>query len=44
MRGVGHGPVLVNGVMNSVMARVTRVVPHSMLNRLVATMMKPKEA
>lgn len=44
VRGVGHGPVLVNGVMNSVMARVTRVVPHGMLNRLVASMMKPKEA
>jgi short-subunit dehydrogenase len=44
VRGVGHGPVLVNGVMNSVMARVTRFVPHGMLNRLVASMMKPKEA
>jgi hypothetical protein len=44
VRGVGHGPVLVNGVMNSVMARVTRIVPHGMLNRLVANMMKPKEA
>jgi short-subunit dehydrogenase len=44
VRGVGHGPVLVNGVMNSMMARVTKVVPHSMLNRLVSTMMKPKEA
>jgi uncharacterized protein len=44
VRGVGHGPVLVNGVMNSMMARVTRVVPHGMLNRLVASMMKPKEA
>jgi hypothetical protein len=44
VRGVGHGPVLVNGVMNSMMARVTKVVPHSMLNRLVSSMMKPKEA
>jgi uncharacterized protein len=44
VRGIGRGPVLVNGLMNSVMARVTRVVPHSMLNRLVSSMMKPKEA
>jgi short-subunit dehydrogenase len=44
VRGIGHGPVLVNGLMNSMMARVTKVVPHSMLNRLVSTMMKPKEA
>ena len=44
VRAVGHGPVLVNGVMNSVMASVIRFVPRQLTNRLVASFLRPKPA
>ncbi len=44
VRGVGRGPVLVNGVMNSVMAGAIRLVPRGVTNRLVAAFLKPREA
>ena len=44
VRAVGRGPVLVNGMMNSVMATMIRFVPRQLTNRLVASFLRPKEA
>jgi uncharacterized protein len=44
VRAVGRGPVLVNGVMNSVMAGAIRFVPRGLTSRLVASFLRPKEA
>ncbi len=44
VRAVGRGPVLVNGVMNSVMASAIRFVPRGLTSRLVAAFLRPKEA
>jgi len=44
VRAIGHGPVLVNGIVNSVMASTMRFVPRGLTARLVAAFLKPKEA
>ena len=44
VRAVGHGPILVNGVMNSLMTSVLRFVPRTLVTRMVAGMLRPKEA
>jgi short-subunit dehydrogenase len=44
VRAIGRGPVLVNGVMNSVMASTIRFVPRGLAARAVAAFIKPKEA
>ena len=44
VRAIGHGPVLVNGVMNSVMASTIRFIPRGLTARVVAAFLKPKEA
>jgi short-subunit dehydrogenase len=44
VRAIGRGPVLVNGVMNSVMANTIRFVPRGLTARVVAAFLKPKEA
>jgi short-subunit dehydrogenase len=44
VRAVGHGPILVNGVMNSLMASVLRFVPRTLVTRIVGGMLRPKEA
>jgi short-subunit dehydrogenase len=44
VRAIGRGPVLVNGVMNSVMASTIRFVPRGLTARVVAAFLKPKEA
>jgi len=44
VRAVGHGPVLVNGVMNKLTAGAIRFVPRAVTARLVAAFLKPKEA
>jgi short-subunit dehydrogenase len=44
VRAVGRGPVLVNGVMNSVMAGAIRFVPRGVTSRLVAAFLRPREA
>jgi hypothetical protein len=44
VRAIGRGPVLVNGVMNSVMASTIRFVPRGLAARAVAAFLKPKEA
>jgi len=43
VRAVGRGPVLVNGVMNTVMASTIRFVPRGLTARVVAAFLKPKE-
>ncbi len=44
VRAVGHGPVLVNGFMNGVMARVMRYMPHALTTRVTESMLKQKTA
>jgi uncharacterized protein len=44
VRAVGHGAVLVNGLMNSVATSALRFVPRGLVTRLVAGMLRPKEA
>jgi len=44
VRAVGHGPVVVNGVMNSMTASMIRFVPRAVTSRLVASFLRPKEA
>ena len=44
VRAVGRGPVLVNGVMNSLMAGAIRFVPRGVTSRLVAAFLRPREA
>jgi short-subunit dehydrogenase len=44
VRAVGRRTVLVNGVMNSVMASSMRFVPRGMVARMVAGLLRPKEA
>jgi len=44
VRAVGRGPVLVNGIMNSVMAGAIRFVPRGVTSRLVAAFLRPREA
>ena len=44
VRSVGHRTVLVNGVMNSVMASSMRFVPRGMVARMVAGLLRPKAA
>src|SRR5262249_42882543 len=44
VRAIGRGAVLVNGVMNSVMAGAMRFVPRGVTARIVAAFLKPKEA
>ena len=44
VRAVGRGPVLVNGMMNSVMASTIRFIPRGLTSRLVASFLRPKEA
>jgi short-subunit dehydrogenase len=44
VRAVGRGPVLVNGVMNSLMTASLRLVPRALLTRVVGSMLKPREA
>jgi short-subunit dehydrogenase len=40
---VGKGPVLVNGVMNSLMASTIKFVPRSVVARVVGSFLRPKE-
>ena len=44
VRGVGRGPILVNGVMNSVLTKALRFVPRSLVTRSVAAMLRPPGA
>jgi short-subunit dehydrogenase len=44
VRGVGRGPVLVNGLVNGLMASTARHMPHWLLTRVVAGVLRPKEA
>jgi len=44
VRAVGHGPVLVNGRMNSITTVVTRLIPRGLLTRAIGGFLKPKEA
>src|SRR2546430_1977288 len=44
VRGVGRGPVLVNGTMNSLMTGALRFVPRAMVSRAVSLFLRPKEA
>jgi short-subunit dehydrogenase len=44
VRAVGRGPVLVNGVLNSLAASTVRFAPRGLLTRVVAGFLKPKEA
>ena len=44
IRAVGRGPVLVNGMMNSLMTTSLRFVPRGLVTRAVAVFMRPKEA
>ena len=44
VRAVGHGPVLVNGLMNSMATTALRFVPRGLLTRFVAGFLRPKEA
>lgn len=44
VRGVGRGPILVNGVMNSVLTTALRFVPRSLVTRSVAAMLRPPGA
>ena len=44
VRAVGHGPVLVNGRMNSLTTVLTRFVPRGLLTRAIGGFLKPKEA
>lgn len=42
VRGVGRGPILVNGVMNSVLTTALRFVPRGLVTRSVAAMLRPR--
>lgn len=42
VRGVGRGPVLVNGFMNSMMARMIRFMPHALTSRMSESLLKQK--
>ena len=44
VRAVGRRSVLVNGAMNSLAATTTRFLPRGMVARMVAGMLRPKEA
>jgi short-subunit dehydrogenase len=44
LRAVGRSVVLVNGTMNSVVTRALRFVPRGVAARVVAGMLRPKEA
>lgn len=44
VRAVGHRTVLVNGALNSATATMTRFLPRGIVARMVAGMLKPKEA
>ena len=44
VRGVGRGPVLVNGRMNSMTTVVTRLIPRGLLTRAIGGFLKPREA
>ncbi len=44
VRAVGHGPVLVNGFMNGVMARMMHLMPHALTSRITESMLKQKTA
>jgi len=44
VRAVGRRTVLVNGTMNSLAATTTRFLPRGMVARMVAGMLRPKEA
>ena len=44
VRAVGRSPVLVNGVLNSLVASTVRFAPRGLVTRLVAGFLKPKEA
>jgi short-subunit dehydrogenase len=44
VRAVGRGPVLVNGLMNSVVATTTRYLPHFITNRIVGSLLRLREA
>ena len=44
VRGVGRGPILVNGMMNSVLTTALRFVPRSLVTRSVAAMLRPPGA
>lgn len=44
VRAVGRGPVVVNGVMNSVVASLMRLAPHALTNRVLASTLRAREA
>jgi len=44
LRAVGRQVVLVNGVMNSVMTSTLRFIPRGVLSRVVASLLRPREA
>jgi uncharacterized protein len=41
---VGRGPVLVNGIMNSIMASTVKFVPRALVARAVVSFLRPKES
>jgi short-subunit dehydrogenase len=44
VRAVGRGPVLVNGLLNGLMASGMRLLPHGLTTRIVAGLVRPREA
>jgi short-subunit dehydrogenase len=44
VRAVGRGPVLVNGLMNSLATSAVRFFPRGLVTRFVANLLRPKEA
>jgi uncharacterized protein len=44
VRSVGRGPVLVNGIMNSMLATTARYLPHFITNRMVSSFVRMREA
>jgi hypothetical protein len=44
VRSVGRGPVLVNGMLNRVMAMTMRYTPHALLGRVAESLFRPPSA
>ena len=43
VRAVGHGPVIVNGVLNRITVNALKFVPHALATRLAGGMIRPQE-
>ena len=44
VRAVGHGPVLVNGVLNNLMATTVRLLPRALTARVTSSLIRMREA